>query len=219
MAEPLRDPALSDRDVTTPMARPARAGDVPGGSAGPEPGRATRCSAHPARHAVGACAGCGRPLCISCAVPVRGVVVGPESLTSFVEDAPVVERGVGRSGRAGDVAVLAGFALVLASSVLPWTRFADPRLFGAWTWGWALLAPVAAIAGLAAVPLWRRWLDPRFQASALGLLAVVAGLGAVVYRLNPPLLAGSSLAPLLAVLGAAVALGGAIARAAAWRAS
>jgi len=187
----------------------------------PEPGRATRCSAHPGRHAVGTCAGCGRPLCISCAVPVRGVLAGTECLASFVEDAPAVEPGRARNDLSGgNLGVLAGFLIVLASSVFPWTRFADPRLFGAWTWGWALLAPVTALAGVAAVPLWRRWpVHPTVQAAALGLLAVVAGLGAVVYRLNPPLLAGSSLAPLLAVLGATVALGGAIARAAAWRAS
>ena len=36
----------------------------------------------------------------------------------------------------------------------------------------------------------------------------MAAFGAVAYRLNPPLLAGSSLAPLLAVAGAAIALGG-----------
>jgi hypothetical protein len=104
---------------------------------------------------------------------------------------------------------LVGFALVLAASLLPWTRFAGPRPLGAWRWGWALLAPLASLGGLAAVILWRRWpLDPRFQSTALVFLAVLAGGGALAYRLHPPLLAGSSIAPLLAMAGALVALAG-----------
>jgi hypothetical protein len=190
----------------TPIERPVRPA---GGVAGPEPGRSSRCSLHPGRQAVGTCAGCRRGLCVACAVPVRGVLVGPECLASFVEDAPVVEPADLAVRRTGpDAVAMAGFAVVLAASVLPWARFAHPRLLGAWTWGWALLAPLAAVAALVALPLWRRWpLDPRFETGVLGLLALVAAFGAVAYRLNPPLLAGSSAAPLLAVAGAAIALG------------
>ena len=76
--------------------------------------------------------------------PVRGVLAGTECLASFVEDAPAVEPGRARNDLSGgNLGVLAGFLIVLASSVLPWTRFADPRLyrlagrlFVYWNSGW-----------------------------------------------------------------------------------
>jgi hypothetical protein len=104
-----------------------------------------------------------------------------------------------------------GFVVVLVASVLPWARFNDPRIFGAWTIGWPLLAPVAALVGIAGVIVARRTrlLDQRVLVAALAGLAVLAILGAIVYRASPPLLEGSSLAPLLAVLGGLIAVTGA----------
>ena len=82
--------------------------------------------------------------------------------------------------------------------------------------GRALLAPVAALAGLV-ILVWRRRgpLDPRVQAAVVAGLAILAIVGAVVYRVQPPLLEGSSLAPLLAIIGGLVALVGAGRKAAA----
>lgn len=211
MGDPLDRPARADVEPLSAVDRPAEPHHgAPGGVAPRGPGRTSRCSTHPGRHAVGSCGGCGRRLCLSCAVPVRGVLVGSECLASYVQDVPVGQQADPPGwANAGDVPALIGYAIVIVASLLPWTRFAGPRPLGAWRLGWALLAPLAGLGGLAAVMLWHRWpLDPRFQSSAVIFLALVAGGGALAYRLNPPLLAGSSLAPLLAIGGALVALAG-----------
>src|SRR5438034_11336569 len=81
--------------------------------------RASRCPVHPGRPSVGICAGCRRPLCLTCAVPVRGALVGPECLSSYVEDAPPVDPAHAVRSGAGDVLAIVGFAIVLVASVLP----------------------------------------------------------------------------------------------------
>ena len=55
--------------------------------------RTSRCANHPGEAGIAACELCGRWLCVACAVPVRGRVIGPECLASVVEDA-LTERGV-----------------------------------------------------------------------------------------------------------------------------
>ena len=45
-----------------------------------------RCATHPSRLTVGTCDVCGRPLCVECAVPVRGRVLGPECLSEVLGD-------------------------------------------------------------------------------------------------------------------------------------
>jgi hypothetical protein len=156
-------------------------------------------------------------MCLACAIPVRGLLIGPECLRDFVDDAPVVEPSPGPDPRVGDRLALAGFAVVLVASFLPWARFADPRLFGAWVWGWSLYAPAGAMAGLAAAFAGRlRPLDLPIEAALYVAAAIAAGAGALLYRLDPPVLAGSSLAPLLALAGAATALVGGVRKAAAF---
>jgi hypothetical protein len=109
------------------------------------------------------------------------------------------------------VPAVIGFAVIAVATALPWARFNDPRIFGAWTWGWPALAPLGGLAGLAVVSLCRlRPIDPRIETPALAALAVIAAGGAVVYRLNPPLLDGSSLAPLGVVAGAILVLAAAV---------
>jgi hypothetical protein len=188
----------------------------PAPATAPEAARGARCPIHHGIPAVGACSGCGRALCLTCAIPVRGLLVGQECLPSFVDDAPALDAQPSPTSRSGDAQAILGFAVVLVASVLPWARFNDPRIFGAWSWGWPGLAPGAALGGVVAVILWRRRpLDARLEAGCLALLSLLAGAGAILYRVRPPLLDGSSLAPLLALLGAVIALVGAMRKAAA----
>src|SRR2546422_598115 len=63
-------------------AYPCRVPD-PEGQTAARPGR---CANHPAVALVGTCEVCGRPLCIACAVPVRGRLIGPECLSEILED-------------------------------------------------------------------------------------------------------------------------------------
>src|SRR5439155_12398399 len=100
--------------------------------------RPGRCAYHPGVAQAATCDLCGRPLCLACAVPVRGAPVGPECLPKVLDDAqpgppptaPVLPRS--------DVLAIGGFALVLVMSILPWSRFGDQsRLFGAWTPHWS----------------------------------------------------------------------------------
>lgn len=132
-------------------------------------------------------------------------------MASYVEDVPEPPPLKPTAPRAGDALAFVGFAIVVVASVLPWARFNNPRIFGAWTFGWPGVAVLAAASGLAAVPTWRRrWpVDASVQAGALAVLAALVVVGALAYRFRPPLLEGSSLAPLLAVLGALLSLAGA----------
>ena len=171
-----------------------------------------RCSIHSGEDSVAACDVCGRALCIACAIPVRGSVVGQECLSEVLEDPPPAPDPPGPPPRARAVA-LGGFLLVLGSSILPWARYGDASgVLGAWTLHWSLLAVVAALAGAVIMLLRRRmpW-DQQVQSLILVSLAVVALVGVTLHALHPPPL--SEWAPLgwgLALAGACAALLGAL---------
>jgi hypothetical protein len=171
-----------------------------------------RCSIHPGEDAVATCDVCGRALCIACAVPVRGSVVGQECLSEVLEDPPPPPEPPGPPPRARAIA-LGGFLLVVGSSILPWARYGDASgWFGAWTPRWSLLALLAALAGAVVMLLRRRtpW-DQQVQSLILVALAVVTLVGVTLHGLHPPPL--SERAPLgwgLALAGACAALLGAL---------
>jgi len=159
---------------------------------------------------VGTCELCGRALCIACAVPVRGRLIGPECLSTILEDVsapPPPSRSVHPSG---DRFALVGFALVVLVSVFPWSRFGDSsRYFGAWSFHWSLLAAVAGFGGLAAALIGRyRSIDPRVETAAYALFAIVVVVAAILYYRRPPLLSDSTIWPLVAVAAAALAVAG-----------
>src|SRR6266446_4891571 len=92
-----------------------------------------RCELHPGAATVATCGGCGRALCITCAVPVRGEVFGNECLppdldpagTALDSSAPLMPRPVLAAG--------ACWILALAATLLPWMRFGTGSgAFGAW---------------------------------------------------------------------------------------
>jgi hypothetical protein len=177
-----------------------------------------RCDLHPGSPSVATCDGCGRPLCLACAVPVRGSVLGAECLAEVLgpglgpEPSPPPDRG-----RFLWAVIGIAFAISAVASLLPWTRFGEGSgLFGAWGRHaeWSLLAAVAATTGLAA------WLVASRSASRARRLwvAVEAALGAAVFlgaalaAVHPPPFTRPWVGTWGACIGGAIALGAAIAR-------
>ena len=149
------------------------------------------------------CDGCGRSLCLTCAVPVRGRVLGGECLAEALGPGAVPEEheaaraGNGRRGLAGGA-----FALAVLSTVLPWSRFGEgASIFGAWRGSprWSVLAGLAGLAGLV-LWFWARrrggtaWADAAM--ASLGGIVVAAAFMAIVH---PPYATHTSFAPWIAV--------------------
>jgi hypothetical protein len=164
--------------------------------------RAERCDLHPVRPAVARCAGCGRPLCLACAIPVRGSVLGSECLPSpLAVQAPAPRR---RRARASPVVGI-GLGLSVLSTALPWSRFGPGSgLFGAWDGParWALVAAVVATLGAL---LWlAEGLLGRGRLPADGVLAVlgaVVALAAAMAIWRPPPFTRPWLGPWIAIAG------------------
>jgi hypothetical protein len=160
-------------------------------------------------------------VCIACAVPVRGTIVGPECLAAVLDRAPDPLPVPPPISPMGDWLARVGFGLVVALSILPWSRVGEgARVLGAWAVNWSLLAAVGALAGLA-VTLFARYrsVDPRLTASAYAILAMSVALGALLHVVRPPLLSEASVWPVFALVGAAVALLGGVLKARALRAA
>jgi hypothetical protein len=177
--------------------------------------RPGRCANHPAVASVGACDLCGRALCLACAVPVRGKVIGPECLSKVLVDAPPLPNVPDLIQPRGGWLALVGFAVVLIASVFPWSHLGDSSgYFGAWAPHWSLLAVGAAALGLLVIVVDRfRPMDLRVHTASMFLLAIVAGVAAFLHHRHPPLLAVSSRWPWLAVAGAGLAVLGALSNA------
>jgi hypothetical protein len=159
---------------------------------------------------VALCEGCGRRMCLACAVPVRGGTVGAECLAAVLgPDAPAAEPVARR--RPGDLAFLLaglGFLAATVATLLPWTNALTSShvrgFLGSWELSpvsWALLSAVAAPIGLAGWIL--AWLRPAARsAPMLWLLAAVAiaiVAGAVLFLLTPPFATHPFLGPWLTI--------------------
>lgn len=162
---------------------------------------AERCDQHPTRSAVARCAGCDRPLCLSCAVPVRGSVLGVECLPEPLGgDAPAPPRA-----GSSPLRLLAAGALLLGlvATVLPWSRFGvGAGAFGAWDRPprWSSLTAGAALLGCLAWGL-RRALLPASRAMDVPI-AVLGGMvsaGAVLTIWHPPAFTRPWLGPWVAL--------------------
>jgi len=189
---------------------------MPDPTQAPPAARPRRCANHPSIASAGSCARCGRSLCAVCATPVRGTIIGPECLSA------VLDEGTSSSApptlvvpNRGDALTILGFGIVVLVSVLPWSRFGDSsRFLAAWTLHWSLIAVAAGLAGLvASLYTWRRH-DRQLAASVVtGALGVVAFVTAQLHYQHPPPLSVGTPAPLIAVIGAAVAVLGAVLKA------
>jgi hypothetical protein len=166
-----------------------------------------RCELHPGKATVARCDTCDRALCLVCATPVRGQVFGPECLPSDVSsDEPVAPVRKSPMPRAW-LALGISLAILVAASFLPWTRFGSASGWcGAWGWPmrWSMLA---ALAGAPALVLWlaRRRHPGRRVALILAMLAVAAGVGALLAIANPPPFTKAAVAPWIALAAGLVA--------------
>jgi hypothetical protein len=176
--------------------------------------RPGRCATHPAAASVGSCDACGRSLCVACAIPVRGALVGRECLGAVLADAPPGEGLPSPPRPRGGRLALIGFGLVVVTSLLPWSRFGDnSRYLGAWTLHWSLIAALAGVLGFAfAVFVRYRPLDPRAEAAAYGLLGLLIVIAAAIQHRHPPILSEATFWPWVAVLGGALAVLGGVLR-------
>ena len=175
-----------------------------------------RCDLHPARSAVARCDGCGRPLCLPCAVPVRGRVLGVECLPEPLgQQAPSPGR-LRPLLASTNLITGAAFGLALVASALPWSHFGvGSGMFGAWgrpiTWG--LLAAVCALAGVVVWIVRQMVSDPERAAFdvALGVLGGVVALASTLAIWHPPAFTRTWLGPWVSLVAGLVACGACVA--------
>lgn len=179
---------------------------------------AGRCETHPSRPALQACDSCGRPLCLTCAIPVRGRVLGAECLGPIIGPVQEEEAPGPRSFRSAAVVAGTGFLVAVAATLLPWSapsysHYTGP--FGGWGFSplaWSLLASAAALLGAMAWVLLGRWRGFSGRgAVATAALALLSAAGAVLYLAHPPFATRPWLGPWVLLAGCAAGFGGAIA--------
>ncbi|HXF73218.1 MAG TPA: hypothetical protein VNO79_11480 [Actinomycetota bacterium] len=170
-----------------------------------------RCASHPRIPAAAVCDACGRPLCLGCAIPVRGRVLGPCCLETALGPVPDGGHAV-RPAPDAIPAGLVGASLALATlaTALPWTRFGvGSGAFGAWSgsFRWSMVAATAAVLGLGLWSLGRRGRlgAHRLRPGFFGALAGVGATGALLAIAHPPPFARPSLGPWLALVACAAA--------------
>ena len=197
-----------DEDPTFPEA----SGDRPAQPDGREATAHERCVHHPSKAAVARCSTCEEPVCLSCAVPVRGRVLGPECLAELGDPSlttpPEPDRAV-----AGSWGAVAGALLAVLATAGPWTRTgAGDRLLGAWvpSLRWSMVAAVAAIALLSAA--WSFRAHGRRSGGVLVILGGTAVASAAALAIAfPPTFQAASWGPWVAAIGGVVAVAGTIA--------
>ena len=181
---------------------------------------AERCATHPTRATAATCEVCGRPLCVDCAVPVRGRVMGVECLSEVLGEDVVVttplpawrRRAIRSRTEAGIGALI---ALAVLATMLPWTRFGTGSGFGgAWALDqrWSIVAAGVGVVGLVA------WLLLDRRPGVVRIVAIMSGsliaVGSLMAILNPPPFTKPALGPWIAlVTGAGAGVVGLSARA------
>lgn len=153
------------------------------------------------------CDGCDRPLCLTCAIPVRGQVFGPECMAEILGDDPAVHEEGPVVSRLRPATV--AFVLAVGSTLLPWTTVgAGSGPLGAWGTRphWSLLAATSALAGLLVAARGRRvpGTARRWEAGGAGL-GLLLTLASVLAWFRPPFPADATLTPWVAALAGAVA--------------
>jgi hypothetical protein len=171
---------------------------------------AERCASHPSRATVGVCDVCGRPLCLECAVPVRGRVLGSECLAEVLGDdigGSEPPRPWRKKRAVADRAAGVLLAIVTLASLLPWTRFSTGSGFaGAWAIDgrWSMLAAGGAAIGLGV------WLASSARSAVARIAAVtggaVASAGSLLAIVNPPPFTKASVAAWIALAAGLLAV-------------
>ena len=168
-----------------------------------------RCATHPSRLTVGACDVCGRPLCVECAVPVRGRILGPECLSEILgDDIPATAPPRAWRRYRSSIDRMIGGSLVVAAvaTLFPWTRFSTGSGFaGAWALEvrWSMLTACTAVIGLVLwLALGRR---PRAARTAAIICGALVTAGSLLAALNPPPFTKPALAPWISLTAGALA--------------
>ena len=172
-----------------------------------------RCVHHPGRAAVARCSACEEPICLSCAVPVRGRVIGPECLAAELGDPQLAVPPETDEAAPGSVAAVAGAVVAVVATIGPWTRTgAGDRVLGAWVPSirWSMIAALAAVA-LLVVALWFRARGTRTMATLVIVVGAAVASGSVLAIAFPPTFQEASWGPWLGAVGGVVAAMGAIA--------
>lgn len=146
-------------------------------------------------------------MCLLCAIPVRGRVLGSECLAEALGTPAIPAHEEPRPDPARRLRAWTGaaFALGVASTLLPWSRFGiGSSPLGAWgkDLRWSVFAAAAALVGVMA--WWAaRALDDlgRHRAVDLGLAVVAACLAAaaVLAIVRPPPFARTWIGPWVAL--------------------
>ena len=199
-APPAEDASVTELAASgRPEPAPAGAQD---GAAGSE-----RCQHHPARAAVARCGGCDRPLCVACAVPVRGHVFGPECVADELGDPDLLVPTEPDRPRPEAWVAVAGAVLALVGTIGPWTRTgAGARVLGAWVPSvrWSMAAAVSAV--VLAVAVWRLAVGNGRRAAwpviVAGTIVAVASVLAIAF---PPTFQAASWGPWIGVVGGSTA--------------
>ena len=163
-------------------------------------------------------------MCIACAVPVRGGVVGPECLGRVlgpdVPDDPELQPG--RPRRLPLPAVGGGFLAAFLASAIPWTNAVTSShvrgLFGSFQLSpasWALLTAIASAAGLlgwVALALRPGLVRPSVLV-VMAALGAAGAVGALLFVTFPPFATHPWLGPWVALPTSAFAAGACLAAA------
>jgi hypothetical protein len=179
--------------------------------ASPEPTAVReRCAVHTDRPSVARCDSCGRPACLSCAVPFRGRILCQECASRELGAPPPAEPVVPRPSRRLDVIVAAVLAVGVIGTVAPWHR-AGPLtgMLSAWRPGpqpWPLLASITLVAALPAAG----WLllsasRARPATVALTLLAAISAAATAVALAAAPDYTSPTAAPFVVLATATLA--------------
>jgi hypothetical protein len=199
-------------ETQDPAAR-HEAADPPADSEDRDDATHDRCIHHPSKAAIARCDACEEPVCVTCAVPVRGRVLGPECLGAELGEPAITTAPEPDRALAGSWAAVAGAVLALVATAGPWTRTgAGDRLFGAWvpSLRWSMVAAVAVALLLAAV-WWFRARGARSGAMLVILCGTTTTIASALAIAFPPTFQVASWGPWVAATGGVIAVGGAIA--------
>jgi hypothetical protein len=198
-----RAPREDDPSTEPPGERPADAE-----ADGRAPIAHERCAHHSARQAVARCDACELPVCLACAVPVRGRVLGPECLAAELGDPALVAPPEPDDHPRGSWAVIAGAVAAVIGTAGPWTRTgAGDRLLGAWvpSLRWSMVAAVAAVA-LAISVSWLRARGGRRAVVTTTSLAAAVLAASVLAMAFPPTFQAASWGPWVTAVGGVLAI-------------
>ncbi|HZA61193.1 MAG TPA: hypothetical protein VE754_05845 [Actinomycetota bacterium] len=171
---------------------------------------AARCSVHTDRDAIERCARCGRPVCLTCAIPVRGEVLCLEDATNELE-VPAVAVEPAPISRTIELAMSLLLVVALVTTLIPWHRFGIlTSVLSAWQLEggvWPPLTALSALAGATVSARQARRSARRSRRRALGatLLAGTTAVAAMAAVLAAPPYVSHSPAPFVALAASAIA--------------